>query len=121
MSKYKKNIGRLGEEIAVKYLLSQGYKILETNWYFKHKEIDILALDEEVLVVVEVKARSIKFYEDPAIIVNKRKQRFLVEAANQYIIIKNIDHEVRFDVVFIVLDGEDADIDHVKDAFYPLL
>ena len=70
-------LGRQGEEIAVKYLLEQGYKILERNWRNQHKEIDIIAMDGEELVIVEVKTRMKDDYE-PYLSVTKPKQRLLL-------------------------------------------
>jgi putative endonuclease len=58
-------LGKLGEEIAVRYLLEQGYKILERNWRNQHKEIDIIAMDGEELVIVEVKARMNDDFGEP--------------------------------------------------------
>ena len=51
-------IGKNGEDLAVEYLVNKGYKILERNWRSGHKEIDIIAMDGDTLVVVEVKCRS---------------------------------------------------------------
>ena len=70
--------GRLGEELAVRYLMGKGYKILERNWRTIHKEIDILAKDGKDLVVVEVKTRKTDEYGDPDIAVTKQKQRLLI-------------------------------------------
>lgn len=53
----KKIIGNWGEKIAKDYLKSKGYKILETNWHYRHKEIDIIAY-KNGLVGFEVKTRT---------------------------------------------------------------
>ena len=49
------NLARKGELEAEKYLSALGYQILEKNWYHRHKEIDLIAIDNDNLVVVEVK------------------------------------------------------------------
>ena len=51
-------LGKLGEELAVDFLIEKGYDILETNWTFQKAEVDIIALKENILAVVEVKTRS---------------------------------------------------------------
>ena len=51
------NVARKGEMEAEKYLAELGYSIVERNWYHRHKEIDLVAIDNDELVVVEVKSR----------------------------------------------------------------
>ena len=43
----KTAFGRQGEDLAVEFLLKEGYEILERNWYFRHNEVDILAKDHD--------------------------------------------------------------------------
>ena len=112
-------LGKKGEEIARQHLLSLGYQILETNWYFHHWELDIVALDGEELVIVEVKSRSSASYEHPSEAVTNKKIRFLVNAAEAYIFEHNVNRDTRFDVISIVFLGNDFTLEHFKDAFYP--
>lgn len=111
--------GRLGEELAVRYLMGKGYKILERNWRTIHKEIDILAKDGKDLVVVEVKTRKTDEYGDPDIAVTKQKQRLLISAANSYISQHNLNVETRFDIISIVFKADEPVIEHIEDAFLP--
>lgn len=120
MSK-QSEIGKKGEEIAQAHLLSSGYKILETNWHFHHYEIDIIARDENELVIVEVKSRTSDRYEHPSEAVTNRKIKYLIEAAEAYIIEKNSNLDTRFDVISIIFNGNDFHLEHIKDAFYPSL
>ena len=113
------DIGKLGEEIAVQYLADKGYKILEHNWYNVHKEVDIIAKDGQDLVIVEVKTRQTDEYGEPDIAVTRKKQRMLIAAANAYITRKGLDMETRFDIISIVLNGDNPKIDHIEDAFLP--
>ena len=53
----KKNIGNWGEMVAKSYLEKKGYKILETNWHYHHKELDIIAY-KDGLVGFEIKTRT---------------------------------------------------------------
>jgi len=113
-------IGKKGEEIACNYLIEKGFEILEKNWRFKHLEVDIIATKDNLLIIVEVKYRSYTTYGEPEVFVNKQKQKFLIEAANRYVIDKNIDKEVRFDIIAISKKGDGFIIHHIEDAFYAI-
>jgi putative endonuclease len=54
----KDELGRFGEDLAARHLTRAGLEILERNWRCPTGEIDILALEGDVLVVCEVKTRS---------------------------------------------------------------
>ena len=110
--------GKLGEDLAATYLEKQGYTILERNWYHQHQEIDILATKDSELIVIEVKCRSGNPLTDPHISVNKNKQRLLIKAANAYIQKKDLDMEVRFDIISVLTD-QYIRIEHIENAFYP--
>ena len=110
-------LGNKGEEIAIEFLQKNGYKILECNWRFKKAEVDIIALKNEVLAVVEVKTRSNNYFGNPQDFVNQKKIKLLVEAINEYVISKNLDVEVRFDIIAILKNQEKCTIEHLEDAF----
>ena len=115
-------LGHLGEKLAKDYLVAKGYQIVEQNWVCGHKEIDIIALDGKELVIVEVKTRRVTYLVDPEETVDKYKQRFLIWAAEAYIERNNLDVDVRFDIVAIVIDkNNEHRIDHIENAFYPML
>ena len=113
--------GKQGEEIAVKYLASKGYKVLETNWRSGKNEIDIIAMDGKTLVIAEVKTRHSGSFGDPEVAVTREKQRSLIRAANAYVLRKKLNCEARFDVISILLEKNGERINHIPDAFYPLL
>lgn len=115
----QKEIGDRGEEIAQQYLVKLGYRILETNWHFHHYEIDIIAKDGEELVIVEVKSRTGTAFEHPSEAVGNRKIRFLIEAAEAYILKTDSHSDTRFDVITIIFDKYRYELEHYKDAFYP--
>ncbi len=115
------SLGKRGEIKAVDHLLSNGYKILERNWSTGHKEIDIIAEDDNYLVFVEVKTRSIDFRVHPRDAISVPKQRNIIFAAQTYIERNLPQKEARFDIISIVFDGRHFDIEHVIDAFYPTL
>lgn len=114
-------IGELAERLAQKHLLKLGYKILDTNWYHGHLELDIVAREGGELVIVEVKSRNGIRYEHPSEAVTNVKMKRLVEAAEAYIFKKNLNLETRFDVVTVIFWGQDFELEHFKDAFYPTL
>lgn len=112
-------LGKRGELIAVDYLKSRGYKILEMNWRTMHKEIDIIALDKNEIVFIEVKTRKNDYFGDPEEAVNLKKQKFLINAAENYIVSNKIDLEARFDIISIISEGSNHNINHIKEAFCP--
>lgn len=112
--------GKKGEEMAAEFLEKKGYKILETNWRFMNLEADIIAETSKTLVIAEVKTRKSNYFGEPESFVTKQKQKNLIKTANAYIERKQLDLEVRFDIVSVVLN-DDNSIKHIEDAFYPLL
>lgn len=117
----QREIGELAEKHSRNYLRTQGYEILESNWYYGHLELDIIARDGDELVIVEVKSRNGLRYEHPSEAVTNAKMKRIVEAADAYIIEKDLDLETRFDVITIIFFGQDFELEHFKDAFYPTL
>ena len=112
--------GTTGEELAASFLEKKGYSVLEKNWRFGHEEIDILASKDSTLVVAEVKARKSNFFGEPEEFVTRQKQKHLIKAANAYIEKNNLDLEVRFDIISIILSGNEQKIFHIEDAFHPI-
>ncbi|MFW5850704.1 MAG: YraN family protein [Bacteroidota bacterium] len=116
----KSPLGQKGEQIAYNYLSKLGYVLLERNWRFKHKEIDLIMTDGDELVIVEVKTRSTTYFERPQDAVNIKKQRLLIQAANAYVEQKDYSGNVRFDVVSVICNSQTTEVDHIQDAFYPM-
>lgn len=116
----KQELGRIGEEFALRLLVSKGYKILEKNWRFGKDEVDIIASNNQILIIVEVKTRSSSYFGEPYTAVNKKKQIFLIRAANAYIEKNDIDLECRFDIISIVFGSNKHQVEHIEDAFYPV-
>ena len=111
-------LGKKGEEIAASYLVKEGFKILERNWFWDHKEIDIIARQGDEIVIVEVKTREGDYFEEPWEAVSNRKIRNLVEVAEAYLLKWNIDSETRFDVISIILsDDVNYTFTHFPNAF----
>lgn len=110
-------LGEKGEQLAVEFLQQKGYQILERNWRFKKAEVDIIALKDDVLAAVEVKTRTSNYFGNPQDFVNQKKIQLLVEAINEYVISKDLDVEVRFDIVAILQNKNTSQIEHLEDAF----
>ena len=113
----KKEIGDKGEELAVRHLKRQGYKILERNFSVpKLGEIDVVAADGEYLCFVEVRLRSRTDFGTPAQTVTPEKQRRIIRTAQYYIKNNGLENAyVRFDVAEVYGDGN---IKLIKDAFW---
>jgi putative endonuclease len=110
-------LGNKGEEIAVEFLQKNGYTVLERNWRFKKAEVDVIAKKNAILAIVEVKTRSTNYFGNPQDFVNSKKIRLLVEAINEYVTAKDLDVEVRFDIIAIIKNHNKYEIEHFEDAF----
>lgn len=112
--------GRLGEELALRYLQELGWDILAVNWRYGRAEIDIIARDKDILVFVEVKTRRSTTFGRPEEAVSSRKMARLAQAAIAYMALIGHEWEVRFDVISILLPNDGPDqLDHIRDAFFP--
>ena len=108
--------GKLGEEIASRYIKSKGGIIIEQNYRTKIGEIDLIAKINGELVFVEVKSRSSINYGYPAEAVNYKKQRKITNVAKYYILDNSLENvSVRFDVIEIYLKNKK--INHIVNAF----
>jgi len=111
-------LGELGEDLAVEELEKNGYEIMERNWRYKKAEIDIIARKNGILAIVEVKTRSSDYFGDPQDFVNSKKIKMLVEAVNEYVNSKDLDIEVRFDIIAIISNQNKLTLEHLEDAFF---
>lgn len=111
-------LGKKGEQLAADFLIENGYEILDRNWIFQKAEIDIIALKEDVLAIIEVKTRSSLDFGSPEEFVKQKKIQLLLKAVNAYINDREMDFEVRFDIIAIHKNGESFAIEHLTNAFY---
>ena len=108
--------GKLGEEIALKYIISKGGKIIERNYRTKIGEIDLIAKINGELVFVEVKSRSNINYGYPSESVDYKKKRKITNVAKYYILDNSLENlSIRFDVIEIYLN--EKKINHIANAF----
>jgi putative endonuclease len=114
-----KDKGNFGENEALKFLIQNGYTILERNFRTKYGEIDIIGRDGGYITFIEVKARKDFGYGLPCQAVDIRKQYKIARMALLYIAIKNLRNEdFRFDVVELIYNNECVKyIRIIKDAF----
>ncbi|UKB79697.1 YraN family protein [Chryseobacterium sp. MEBOG07] len=112
------DFGKIAEDLAANYLQKNGYKILIRNFRFQKAEIDIIAEKNDLIIIIEVKARSTDTFMLPHEAVTKTKIKSIVSAANHYMEEFNKDNEVRFDIISVLPDeNKNLIIDHIKDAF----
>lgn len=108
-------IGKMGEEIATKYLCKSHYTILDRNFSCKQGEIDIIAHNSNELIFVEVKTRRNLHYGRPAEAVTYIKKKHIEKVAKYYIHKKHLENEyVRFDVIEVYINKDKCRINHIK-------
>ena len=110
-------LGKKGEELAIDFLMKSGYKIKAKNWRYLKAEVDIIAQKENTIIAVEVKTRSSDYFGDPQDFITKKKIELLVMAMSEYVISKDLDVEVRFDIIAIIQNQQGTKIEHLEDAF----
>lgn len=110
--------GKLGEQKAVDFLISEGYKICYRNYRYLKAEVDVIAQKNKILAIVEVRSRSSEFHESIAETVGKKKIGLLTSAANHYVQDNDLDVEVRFDIITILKRGNNFLLEHLEDAYY---
>ena len=109
-----RKVGQIGEELAARFLERNGYRLVLANYKVPvgrnrlgvsvTGEIDLIALDEDVLCFIEVKTRSSDQFASPLAAVDLRKQRQIIRTARVYRKIFRLNNiKFRYDVVSIVL------------------
>lgn len=112
-------LGKEGEAAAVAYLTGKGYEIRHRNWHSGHRDLDIVAQKDGMLVIVEVKTRSDVRFGNPEEAVNNRKIRNIVASADAYIRKFSLDLPVRFDIITVIGTQPPFQIEHIEEAFFP--
>ena len=111
-------LGKRGEQLAVDYLLTKGYEIVERNFRFDNAEVDIIAKKDDILAIVEVKTRSTNDFGNPQDFVKPKQIKNIVKAVDEYVTDNNLDIEVRLDIIAIVKKYKGFGIEHFENAFY---
>ncbi|MDG1374385.1 MAG: YraN family protein [Flavobacteriaceae bacterium] len=112
------NRGISGERLAVEYLISKGYRILAQNFRYLKAEVDIIAQKDNYLVAVEVKTRSSIAFGAPEEFLKPAQIQRIIKAVDYFVTSKDLNVEVRFDIIAIVLSTKKPQIEHIENAFY---
>ncbi|PQB08489.1 hypothetical protein BST83_16185 [Polaribacter filamentus] len=111
-------LGKKGEKLAIDFLIENDYKILEKNYRYLKAEVDIIARKKDVLLVVEVKTRSSDYFGNPQDFITPKKIKLLVSAIDYYVVQRDLDVEVRFDIIAIIHQKNKTKIEHLENAFF---
>ncbi len=121
IDRQKIELGRKGEEIALKYLTDKGYELIARNYRFKRfGELDLIMKDGKYLVFVEVRTKKNTNFGTPLETVDYAKRCQISKMAQLYFVKEKIPEDTfsRFDVIGIVLpDKAEPKIEHIQDAF----
>jgi putative endonuclease len=99
-------LGKEAEQMAVNYLTNNGYQVLHCNWRYSRYEIDIIAIKNELLRIIEVKSLKSSALRHPEKSVTKKKFKFLLKAADEFLFQNQQYRHVQFDILSIVLNRE---------------
>lgn len=100
---------KLGENKACEYLKKLGFKILERNYRKTYGEIDIIALEKDVLCFIEVKTRTSGQFGTPLESITSWKLKSLIKTAQYYKMTKpNLQEGLRIDAISVVLNGKEV-------------
>lgn len=99
----KKRTGSWGEQIALRYILKKGYAVVDTNWYCRYGEIDIVAYDPDPdqYIFIEVKTRRSAFPPDIELLIPPKKREAQHAAIECYVQEKSIRSDYRWDIVVV--------------------
>ena len=120
MGDYNKSFGALGEEIACKYLVSLGYKIIEQNYYIWGGEIDVVASFKSEIIFCEIKTR---FDENDVYLqelISNKKKRTLIKTCRLWLLKHGcVDNDWRIDFIGIIMKGDRLEkLEHLKGAIW---
>lgn len=112
-------LGKKGEQLALEYLQNKSFRLVEKNWRHHKDEIDLIFTHENTYVFVEVKTRESTWAGEPEELVTLGQQKRIIRAADAYMIEKDLDFEVRFDAVGVIINQHQQNITHLEEAFSP--
>ena len=118
MSTARQAFGEMGERIAERWLRRRGWRVVNRRFRNGRRDIDLVVEREGTVAFVEVKARKGTDFGGPVAAVNWRKQKELTKSAHVWIDRHGQPLEqYRFDVVGVLVHGDQVRIRHVPDAF----
>lgn len=113
-------LGRLGEEEAVRHLRTDGWVILGRNVRWGKKEVDVIASRGWVLAFIEVKARRGRRHGHPLEAITGRKRREIAGVARAWLEGRPLPPGtvLRFDAISVLYPIEGRpEVRHVPDAW----
>ena len=113
-TKFKKEEGKYGEDLACKYLAGLDYEIIERNYLIRGGEIDIVARDGETTVIIEVKLRDGDEYGSAIESISPSKLRYLIRTTKIYAHEKEITGGLRIDLIAIDFINGMPKIEHIE-------
>ena len=113
----RQRLGQAAEELAAQHLQQQGYTIVARNYRYGRAEVDLIARKDQLLLFVEVKARSSDRFGYPEEFVSPQQQERLQDAAAHYVIEHDWDHAIRFDIIAVLAKNKRLEVEQLEDAF----
>jgi putative endonuclease len=118
MTKARQDLGLLGERIAARWLMRDGWRVVAHRFRVGHRDIDLIVQRDHVVAFVEVKARRSVGFGSPVDAVHYRKQRELARSARIWVDRHGADTLwYRFDVVGVLVIGQTVRVRHIPNAF----
>ncbi len=114
-------LGEKGEDLALDFLLKQGYELLARNYRYQKAEVDIILNQGNTIIFVEVKTRTSESFVEAEVAVTTQKQKRMISAANNFLTETSMDYEAQFDIVVVILNSKEKSIRHIPDAFNSVL
>jgi len=114
-------LGKAGEALAADLLRKKHHQIIATNFRYRRGEIDIISISDNKLIATEVKTRETAQFGSPYTAVSRSKQRQIISVMNAFIDQSQRTEEIQFDVISVVLGRSKTEIEHIENAFYPLI
>lgn len=124
MGRREIDCGERAERLALSFLQTKGYRLLDKNWRYSHLELDLIMIEplfpEPIIHIVEVRSLNYPFVRRPFMTVDMKKQQKIVKATCKYLQKSKIKYEVKFDIVSIVFYDNNNSIEFIENAFFPL-
>lgn len=111
--------GQAGEQAAAAFLVQLGYTVMYTGYRHKRAEVDLVVCrGQQLLVFVEVKARSSSQFGYPESFVTERKKQLFRLAAEHLQEELAWTGDIRFDIIAVAPTADGLRVEHFEDAFY---
>ena len=118
-SKPANTAGKIAEDIAADYLASHDLKLITRNFHSRLGEIDLIALEQDILVFIEVRYRKNERFLTAIETIDTRKCQKLIVTSEYYLLKHKAyqDYQCRYDVIAITGELDKPVIEWIKNAF----